>query len=79
MLEGHLDDIETVAFSHNSMLIASGSSRFQSGDCKSEVMIWDTEKVILQQRLSYGDSLESVAFSYNSRLMLLRSYKAIEI
>ncbi|KFY93584.1 hypothetical protein V498_04339, partial [Pseudogymnoascus sp. VKM F-4517 (FW-2822)] len=62
-LEGHSDKINSVAFSHDSTLLASASY-------DRTVRIWDAATGTLQQTLeghSYG--IKSVAFSHDSKLL----------
>ncbi|KFY30639.1 hypothetical protein V493_01778 [Pseudogymnoascus sp. VKM F-4281 (FW-2241)] len=61
-LEGHGDSVNSVAFSHNSELLASAS-----GDT---VRIWNTATGTLQQTLEgHSDWVTSVAFSHDSELL----------
>ncbi|KAF4630024.1 hypothetical protein G7Y89_g8113 [Cudoniella acicularis] len=62
-LEGHRDYIYSVAFSHNSELLASGS-------VDGIVNIWDTATWTLQRTLENNSSkVYSVVFSHDSKLL----------
>jgi WD40 repeat protein len=67
-LEGHSDWVTSVAFSHDSKLLAS-ASRDQT------VKIWDTSTGSLQQTLEgHSDWVASVAFSHDSKLLASASH-----
>lgn len=63
-LEGHKGSVCSVAFSHDSKLLASGP------DSDRIIKIWDAATGSLQQTLKgHRDSVLSVVFSYNSKLL----------
>ncbi|KFY95951.1 hypothetical protein V498_03029 [Pseudogymnoascus sp. VKM F-4517 (FW-2822)] len=67
-LEGHGSAVVSVAFSHDSRLIASPSS-------DNTVKVWDAATGTLQQMLEgHSNSVSSVAFSHDSRLLASASY-----
>ncbi|CRG89769.1 putative WD repeat-containing protein all2124 [Talaromyces islandicus] len=62
-LEGHADTVQSVAFSPNGKLLASGSS-------DETIKLWDTATGVLQQTLmAHSDWVESVVFSPDNRLL----------
>ncbi|RDW62068.1 hypothetical protein BP6252_11501 [Coleophoma cylindrospora] len=62
-LEGHSDQVTSVAFSHDSKLLASASE-------DETVKIWDASTGSLQQTLEgHSDWVTSVAFSHDSKLL----------
>jgi WD40 repeat protein len=62
-LEGHSHSVNSVAFSHDSKLLASASR-------DNTVKIWDTSTGSLQQTLEgHSDWVTSVAFSHDSKLL----------
>jgi WD40 repeat protein len=73
-LEGHSDIVWSVAFSHDSTLLASAS-----GD--KTVKIWDASTGSLQQTLEgHSDTVRSVAFSHDSTLLASASFdKTVKI
>ena len=77
-LEGHTDYVWSVAFSHDSKLLASGSG---AGD--KTIRIWDTATWQLRQTLEgHTRGVWSVAFSHDSKLLASGSVsgdKAIRI
>ncbi|OBT60675.1 hypothetical protein VE03_09889, partial [Pseudogymnoascus sp. 23342-1-I1] len=67
-LEGHSGRVMSVAFSHNSKLLASAL------DDKT-VKVWDAATGTLQQTLEgHSDWVRSVAFSHDSKLLASASY-----
>jgi WD40 repeat protein len=67
-LEGHSSWVNSVAFSHDSKLLASGSY-------DDTIKIWDTATGTLQQTLEgHSGSVNSVAFSHDSKLLASGSY-----
>ncbi|RYP43265.1 hypothetical protein DL768_010007 [Monosporascus sp. mg162] len=67
-LEGHSDSVLSVAFSHDSKLLASGSY-------DKTVKIWDTATGFLQQTFEgHNDLINSVAFSHDSKLLASGSH-----
>ncbi|RYP84315.1 hypothetical protein DL770_005219 [Monosporascus sp. CRB-9-2] len=63
LLMGHSDSVRSVAFSHNSKLLASGSR-------DNTIKIWDAATGSLQQTLEgHSGWVESVAFSHDSKLL----------
>ncbi|PQE14247.1 vegetative incompatibility HET-E-1 protein [Rutstroemia sp. NJR-2017a BVV2] len=66
-LEGHNSSIRSVAFSHNSKLLASASD-------DTTIKVWDTATGSLQQTLEgHSGSVRSVAFSHDSKLLVSAS------
>ncbi|RYP92644.1 hypothetical protein DL770_001286 [Monosporascus sp. CRB-9-2] len=62
-LEGHTGSVQSVAFSHDSKLLASGS-------WDSTIRLWDPATGQLQQTLGgHTGSVASVAFSHDSKLL----------
>ncbi|KAK0708483.1 WD40-repeat-containing domain protein [Lasiosphaeris hirsuta] len=62
-LNGHGRSVWSVAFSHDSKLLASGSA-------DRTIRLWDTATWQLQQTLNgHGSSVYSVAFSHDSKLL----------
>jgi WD40 repeat protein len=67
-LEGHIDRVKSVAFSHNSAQVASASHDMT-------VKIWDISSgACLQTLKGHTDQVESVAFSHNSTQLASASY-----
>ena len=67
-LEGHSSWVNSVAFSHDSKLLASAS-------CDHTVKVWDAATGSLQQTLEgHSDKVYSVAFSHDSKLLASASY-----
>jgi WD40 repeat protein len=66
-LEGHSNRVKSVAFSHDSRLLASASN-------DKTVKVWDTATGMLQQTLEgHSDWVRSVAFSHDSKLLVSAS------
>ncbi|KAL4985441.1 NACHT and WD40 domain protein [Aspergillus falconensis] len=62
-LEGHSDWVESVAFSHDSQMVASGSD-------DNTVKLWDAKTGSeLQTLKGHSDSVQSVAFSHDSQMV----------
>lgn len=73
MLVGHSDKVTSLAFSHNSKLVASASD-------DHTVKIWDMETgVEIRTLKGHSDGVTSVAFSHDSKLVASASYGDIKI
>ncbi|KAJ4265255.1 hypothetical protein NW764_015666 [Fusarium oxysporum] len=68
ILEGHYDSIETVVFSHDSKLVASGSA-------DETVRIWSVKTGKCERVLKgHSSFVTSIVFSHNSKLVAFASY-----
>ncbi|KFY78543.1 hypothetical protein V499_02323 [Pseudogymnoascus sp. VKM F-103] len=77
--EGHGSNVNSVAFSHDSKLLASASGQTSALESRllsdNTVKIWNVTTGTLQQTLEgHSNSVRSVAFSHNSKLLASASY-----
>jgi parallel beta-helix repeat protein len=81
-LSGHTSWVNSVAFSPDGRLLASGScgQRDSGGVCiQGEIKLWDVASGSLVRTLTGPDSVLSVAFSPDGRLLASGSYKEIKL
>ncbi|ORX95667.1 hypothetical protein BCR34DRAFT_498329, partial [Clohesyomyces aquaticus] len=73
-LDGHRDEVNSVAFSHDSKFLASGSN-------DRTIKIWDTATGSLQQTFEShdGDWVNSVAISHDSKLVASGTSEGIDV
>ncbi|USP74763.1 WD40 repeat-like protein [Curvularia clavata] len=71
-LEGHMGIVCSVAFSHDSTLLASGSR-------DDTVKIWDVRSGTCLQTLEYGNMVDLLAFSHDSRRLASSDRRDVKI